>query len=71
MTAEFAGKIYPHVMIAETQRKVAVSLKALHLMQDHYGNRYFSFKCVSQYEEAEWYAKADAMIPPVTQANAG
>jgi hypothetical protein len=52
-------------MIAERQREIAVSLKALHMMQEHYGNRYFSFKCVRSDEESEWYAKAEKLIPSV------
>lgn len=52
-------------MIAERQREIAVSMKALHMMQEHYGNRYFSFKTVGRDEQAEWYAKAEKLIPPV------
>lgn len=65
MKAEFNGKIYPHEMIAERQREVAVSLKALQMMQEHHGNKYFSFKCVKASEEAEWYAKAEQILPAV------
>jgi hypothetical protein len=52
-------------MIAERQREIAVSMKALHMMQEHHGNRYLSFKCVSSAEEAEWYTKAEKLIPQV------
>ncbi|WP_156795572.1 hypothetical protein [Bradyrhizobium icense] len=65
MEAEFDGKIYPHEMIAERQRDLAVSITALRMMQEHHGNPYFSFKCVSPTEEAKWYQKAEAVIPPV------
>jgi hypothetical protein len=65
LRAEFDGRVYLHPMIAERQREVAVSLKALRLMQEHHGNRYFSFKCVPSEEEREWYAKAEQLIPPV------
>lgn len=44
---EFNGKVYPHPMIAERQREVWVSITALRMMQEHHGNRYFSFKCAS------------------------
>ena len=54
-------------MIAERQREITVSMKALHLMQEHHGNRYFSFACVSRDEEREWYAKAEKMIEPITE----
>jgi hypothetical protein len=53
-------------MIAERQREIAVSLKALRLMQAHYGNPYWSFHCVSDAERAEWYRKAEAIVPHVT-----
>jgi hypothetical protein len=52
-------------MIAERQREVAVSIKALRLMQEHYGNPYFSFRGTSSAEEAEWYAKAEKLIAPL------
>lgn len=68
MKAEFDGTVYLHPMIAERQREIAVSLKALHMMQEHHGNRYFSFKCVSHEEEREWYAKAEKLVPPVKRA---
>jgi hypothetical protein len=64
--AQFNGKTYPMVEIAERQREVAVSLKALHLMQEHHGNKYLSFQCVNSAEEAEWYAKAELLVEPVT-----
>jgi hypothetical protein len=51
--------------IAEHQRKIAVSVKALRLMQEHYGNPCFSFKCVRPEEEKEWRAKAEKLIPHV------
>jgi len=35
---------------------------ALRLMQEHYRNKYLSFKCVSPKEEMEWYRKAAAQI---------
>ena len=63
--AEFNGKAYPHPMIAERQREVAVSIKALRLMQEHHGNPYFSFHCVSKDEEAEFRRKAEAIVPTV------
>lgn len=50
-------------MIAQRQREIAVSLKALHLMQEHYGNRFISLRDVGSAEEAEWYAKAEKLIP--------
>lgn len=52
-------------MIAERQREVAVSVTALRMMQEHYGNRYFSFKCISPEEEREWYRKAEQIVPLV------
>lgn len=52
-------------MIDERQRRLAVSLKALELMQAYYKNRYFSFKMVSADEEARWYAQAEAIVPPL------
>jgi hypothetical protein len=65
--AEFNGKVYPHEMIAEHQRKFAVSITALRMMQEHHGNKYFSFKCVSPAEERDWYAKAEAAVPPLSR----
>lgn len=59
-------KVDPDRMIAERQREVAVGIKALNLMQEHYNNRYLSFKCVSREEERDWYAKAEMTIPPST-----
>ena len=52
-------------MIAERQREISVSLKALRMMQEAHGNPYFSFHCVSKDEEAEWYRKAEAIVPPI------
>lgn len=52
-------------MIADRQREVAVSLKALHMMQEHHGNRCLSFKCVPETEERQWYALAEKLIPQV------
>lgn len=52
-------------MIAERQREVLVSITALRMMQEHYGNPYFSFKCVREAEEQEWRAKAEARVPPL------
>ena len=52
-------------MIAERQREIAVSIKALRLMQEHYGNPYFSFRGTTYAEEQEWRAKADAITPPI------
>ena len=52
-------------MIAERQREIAVSLKALQLMQGHYNNRFISLRDVGSAEEREWYAKAEKLIPPV------
>jgi hypothetical protein len=66
MRTEFNGKIYEHETIAERQREVAVSLTALHMMQEHHGNRFFSFKCVSRAEESEWYEKAERLVPAVS-----
>jgi len=63
--AEFDGNIYLHEMIAERQREVAVNIKALRMMQDHHGNKYLGFKCVSPEEEREWHAKAEALVPKV------
>lgn len=57
-----------HRMIAERQREIAVSLKALHMMQEHHGNRYFSFLCVRPEEERDWYAKAEKLIPQVSES---
>lgn len=51
-------------MIAERQREIAVGLKALRMMQEHHGNRFLSFQCVSRAEEAEWRRKAEEIIPP-------
>lgn len=65
MKASFNGTVYLHEMIAERQREVAVSLKALHMMQEHHGNKYFSFRCVKPAEEAEWYAKAEKLVPQI------
>lgn len=62
-TAKFNEKTYLHPMIAARQREVAVSIKALRMMQEHHGNPYFSF--VSYAEEAEWRAKAEKIIPPI------
>lgn len=55
-------------MIAERQREIAVSIKALRMMQEHHGNPYFSFQCVPPEEEREWYLKAERAIPPVEGA---
>jgi hypothetical protein len=52
-------------MIAERRRRIAVSIKALNMMQEHYGNHCLSFKCISSDEEGEWYAKAEKLIPAV------
>lgn len=57
-------------MIDERQREIAVSIKALRLMQEHYGNRYLSFKCVREAEERDWYAKAEKMVPPLPLSSA-
>ena len=61
MQASFNGKTYMHPMIAERQREVAVSIKALRMMQEHHSNPYFSFKCVTDAEEKDWHAKAEAV----------
>lgn len=66
--AEFNGKTYPNVMVAERQREIYVSVVALRMMQEHHGNRFLSFKCVRRDEEAEWYRKAEATTPAVSQA---
>ena len=55
-------------MIAERQREIAVSIKALRLMQEHYGNPYFSFRGTTGAEEREWRDKAEALVPPVPEA---
>ena len=52
-------------MTAERQREVMVSLKALTMMQEHYGNKCLSFRGMHPTEEAEWYAKAEKLIPPL------
>lgn len=65
MKAEFDGTVYLHEMIAERQREVAVSIKALRMMQEHHKNQYFSFRCVTHAEEAEWLLKAEQIVPPV------
>lgn len=58
-------------MIAERQREIAVSLKALRMMQEHHGNRLISLRDVGTAESAEWYAKAERLIPPVPQDDNG
>lgn len=63
--ASFNGRVYLHPMIAERQREVAVSITALRMMQKHHGNPYFSFKCVSPAEEAEWLSQADELTPNI------
>jgi len=40
-------------------------MKALHLMQEHHNNRYFSFHCISHEEQLRWYAEAEKLIPPL------
>lgn len=65
MKASFNGKVYDHEMTAEHQRKFAVGITALRMMQAHHNNKYFGFKCVRPDEEAEWYRKAEAAVPPV------
>ena len=65
MKAEFNGKVYDHPMDAERQREVHVSIMALQMMQAHHGNKFFSFKCVSDEEEREWYRKAEQLVPPI------
>lgn len=52
-------------MIARRHREVLVSLKALTMMQEHYRNDKLSFLCLRKEEEAEWYAKAEKIVPPV------
>lgn len=64
-STEFNGKVYPHPMIAERQREIAVSIRALRMMQEHYGNPYFSFRCIRRDEESEWYRKAEVVVPSV------
>lgn len=66
MRASFNGKTYPHEMIAERQREVAVSITALQLMQEYHRNQYFSFKCVRPSEEEKWYRDAEMVTPPVS-----
>jgi hypothetical protein len=67
--AEFNGKVYPHPMIAETQRGVRVSLTALRMMQEHHGNKYLSFLCVRPDEEREWCRKAEQIVPHVNMVD--
>jgi len=69
MKTEFNGKVYPHPMMAERQREITVSITALRMMQKHYNNPYFSFKCVSCDEECEWYVKAEAVVPQVQRVD--
>lgn len=52
-------------MIAERHRQHSVAITALRLMQAHHGNPYFSFHCVSDAEAAEWYRKAEAIVPAI------
>jgi hypothetical protein len=52
-------------MIAERDRSHTVAIKALRMMQEHYGNPYFSFNCVTSAEEAEWRRNADALVAKV------
>lgn len=59
------GVMTATAMIAARQRDIAVSIKALWLMQQHHGNSYFSFHCVSKEEEKRWYAEAEKLIPPM------
>jgi hypothetical protein len=63
--AEFNGEVYLHPMIAERQREVCVSITALQMMQKHHNNEYFSFDCVRQCEENEWYVKAEQIVPHI------
>ncbi len=49
-------------MIAERNFKFRVSMEALRMLQEHYGNKYFSFACVSDREGAEWMAKAEKAL---------
>ena len=65
MKASFKGKVYSHRMTADVQRCLAVSIAALQLMQSHYQNKYLSFNCVSELEEAEWRVKAESLVPAV------
>lgn len=65
MKAKLYDREYPHIMIAERQREFAVSIRALRMMQEHYGNPYFSFKCITPAEESDWRAKAEAEVPQV------
>ena len=48
---------------ARRQREITVGITALRMMQQHYGNPYFSFRGTSAEEEREWYAKAEAVVP--------
>ena len=69
MKAWFNGKEYCHEMVAQRQREFAVSIKAQTMMQEHYGNKYFTLKhSVSAAEADEWRAKAEAIVPPVIMA---
>jgi hypothetical protein len=52
-------------MMAERHREVTVALTALTMMQEHYGNKCLSFRGMHPDEEAEWYAKAEKLIPPL------
>lgn len=57
-----------HRMIAERQREHAVQLLAQGMMQEHYGNRYFTLDySIRPAERAEWIAKAEAVVPPVAE----
>ncbi len=49
-------------MIAERNFKFRVSMEALRMLQEHYGNKYFSFGCVTEAEAAMWHAKAEKAL---------
>ena len=58
----YAAETLGRQLIAEHQREIKVSIRALRMLQEHYGNPYFSFKCVRDAEVAEWMAKAETEI---------
>ena len=49
-------------MIDERRLEIDVAIRALRMLQAHYGNPYFSFKCVTDAEELEWRKKAKIAI---------
>lgn len=65
MKASFNGREYLHEMIAERQREVLVSVTALRLMQEFYGNPYFSFRGCPDSEAEKWATDAEMIVPRV------